>query len=126
MALFCRQPQEAETILLQAGLVYRAIQMNIDLFNWDRYDRFFKARKLKLEQNLDESGKGGGGGREENNVKSPPLPLLSSFFFSRPSFLDQLARKRLLRRLKIIQATVLVSNENATLSQELRLPVCES
>ena len=36
MALFCRQTQEAETILLQAGLVYRAIQMNIDLFNWDR------------------------------------------------------------------------------------------
>ena len=36
MALFCRQPQEAETILLQAGLIYRAIQMNIDLFNWDR------------------------------------------------------------------------------------------
>ena len=37
MALFCRQTQEAETILLQAGLIYRAIQMNIDLFNWDRY-----------------------------------------------------------------------------------------
>lgn len=36
MALFCRQPQEADTILLQAGLIYRAIQMNIDLFNWDR------------------------------------------------------------------------------------------
>lgn len=36
MALFCRQTQEAETILLQAGLIYRAIQMNIDLFNWDR------------------------------------------------------------------------------------------
>merc|ERR1719505_50896 len=36
MALFCRQPQEAETILLQANLVYRAIQMNIDLYNWER------------------------------------------------------------------------------------------
>ncbi|XP_032237699.1 intraflagellar transport protein 80 homolog isoform X2 [Nematostella vectensis] len=36
MALFCRQVMEAETILLQAGLVYRAIQTNIDLFNWDR------------------------------------------------------------------------------------------
>ena len=36
MALFCRQIPDAEAILLQSGLTYRAIQMNIDLFNWDR------------------------------------------------------------------------------------------
>ena len=82
MALFCRQPQEAETILLQAGLVYRAIQMNIDLFNWDRYDCFFKARKLEREQKLDE-GEGKG---QRGNVISPLPPssphLLSSVFLS--------------------------------------------
>jgi intraflagellar transport protein 80 len=36
MALFCQQIQEAEIILLQAGLIFRAIQMHMDLFNWDR------------------------------------------------------------------------------------------
>eukprot|EP00126_Sphaerothecum_destruens_P002345 Sdes_comp15780_c0_seq1m4841 len=36
MALFRRQPLEAEYILLQAGLVYSSIKMNINLFNWDR------------------------------------------------------------------------------------------
>jgi len=36
LALFRRRPDEAEAILLQAGLVYRAIKMNIKLFNWDR------------------------------------------------------------------------------------------
>lgn len=36
MALFCQQVQEAEMILLQAGLIFRAIHMHIDLFNWDR------------------------------------------------------------------------------------------
>ena len=47
MALFCRQTQEAETILLQAGLIYRAIQMNIDLFNWDRYRLRHKSPRKK-------------------------------------------------------------------------------
>ena len=81
MALFCRQPQEAETILLQAGLVYRAIQMNIDLFNWDRYDCFFKARKLEREQKLDE---GGGERTKRKREISSPLPVhpLSSLFLS--------------------------------------------
>ena len=37
MALFCRQIPDAEAILLQSGLIYRAIQMNIDLFNWERF-----------------------------------------------------------------------------------------
>ena len=36
MAVFCGQTQDAEAILLQSGLVYRAIQMYLDLYNWDR------------------------------------------------------------------------------------------
>ena len=36
MAQFCGQPLDAEAILLQSGLTYRAIQMHIDTFNWDR------------------------------------------------------------------------------------------
>lgn len=34
--LFSGQIQEAEATLLQAGLVYQAIQIHIDLFSWDR------------------------------------------------------------------------------------------
>lgn len=36
MALFCRQVDEAETILLQAGLIFRAINMNCKIFRWER------------------------------------------------------------------------------------------
>merc|ERR1711988_629408 len=36
LALFRRQPYEAEAILLQSQLYYRAIKMWIRLFNWDR------------------------------------------------------------------------------------------
>lgn len=36
LALFRRRPDEAEAILLQAGLTFRAIHMNIRLFQWDR------------------------------------------------------------------------------------------
>ena len=36
LCLFRRRPEEAEAILLQAGLVFRAIEMNVKLFNWDR------------------------------------------------------------------------------------------
>eukprot|EP00906_Rhabdomonas_costata_P015489 RCo022262 len=36
LALFQRRPEDAEQILLQAGLVYRAIRMHIRLFNWER------------------------------------------------------------------------------------------
>lgn len=36
MALFCGNSQDAEGILLAAGLTFRAIMMNIELFNWDR------------------------------------------------------------------------------------------
>jgi len=36
MILFSGQQQDAEGLLLQAGLVFRAIMLNLDLFNWDR------------------------------------------------------------------------------------------
>eukprot|EP00658_Telonema_sp_P-2_P035034 TRINITY_DN2552_c0_g1_i4.p1 TRINITY_DN2552_c0_g1~~TRINITY_DN2552_c0_g1_i4.p1 ORF type:complete len:329 (+),score=133.64 TRINITY_DN2552_c0_g1_i4:46-987(+) len=36
LALFRRRPEEAEQILLTAGLHYRAIKLNIKLFNWER------------------------------------------------------------------------------------------
>lgn len=36
MLMFSGQVQEAEATLLQAGLIYQAIQVNIDLFNWER------------------------------------------------------------------------------------------
>nr|XP_023662977.1 intraflagellar transport protein 80 homolog isoform X2 [Paramormyrops kingsleyae] len=34
--LFSGYVQEAESLLLQAGLIYQAIQVNISLYNWDR------------------------------------------------------------------------------------------
>ncbi|TPX35764.1 hypothetical protein SmJEL517_g02004 [Synchytrium microbalum] len=36
LALLARCPQQAESILLSAGLVFRAIQMWISLFHWDK------------------------------------------------------------------------------------------
>nr|XP_002194885.4 intraflagellar transport protein 80 homolog isoform X2 [Taeniopygia guttata] len=36
MLLFSGSTQEAETLLLQAGLFYQAIQININLYNWER------------------------------------------------------------------------------------------
>ncbi|XP_014740018.1 PREDICTED: intraflagellar transport protein 80 homolog [Sturnus vulgaris] len=36
MLLFSGNTQEAETLLLQSGLIYQAIQINIQLFNWER------------------------------------------------------------------------------------------
>jgi intraflagellar transport protein 80 len=36
LALLKKQPREAESILLGANLVYRAIRMWMDLFNWER------------------------------------------------------------------------------------------
>mmetsp|Transcript_42074 Transcript_42074/g.98677 ORF Transcript_42074/g.98677 Transcript_42074/m.98677 type:complete len:767 (-) Transcript_42074:943-3243(-) len=36
LALWRRRPDEAEAILLQAGLFYRAIDMHMRLFHWDR------------------------------------------------------------------------------------------
>ncbi|KAI8852661.1 WD40-repeat-containing domain protein [Chytridium lagenaria] len=36
LALLRKQPKEAEAILISGGLIYRAIRMWINLFNWDR------------------------------------------------------------------------------------------
>ncbi|CAH1781800.1 unnamed protein product [Owenia fusiformis] len=36
MALLCGNTQDAEGILLQGGLIFRGIMMNIQLYNWDR------------------------------------------------------------------------------------------
>ena len=36
MLMFSGQVQEAEATLLQGGLIYQAIRVNIDLFNWER------------------------------------------------------------------------------------------
>ncbi|XP_028275364.1 intraflagellar transport protein 80 homolog [Parambassis ranga] len=36
MLMFSGQVQEAEATLLKAGLIYQAIQINIDLLNWER------------------------------------------------------------------------------------------
>eukprot|EP00050_Salpingoeca_kvevrii_P014961 m.42262 g.42262 ORF g.42262 m.42262 type:complete len:226 (+) comp6080_c0_seq4:2-679(+) len=36
MALFCKQPEEAESILLQAGLIFRAIELNCNQHNWEK------------------------------------------------------------------------------------------
>lgn len=36
MALLCGNHADAEALLLQAGLVFRAIMLNIQLYNWDR------------------------------------------------------------------------------------------
>ena len=36
MALFCKQPQQAEAIYLQSNLIFRAIEVNINLYNWER------------------------------------------------------------------------------------------
>ena len=36
LALFCRQLQMAESLFVQSGFVYRAIEMNMELFQWER------------------------------------------------------------------------------------------
>ena len=36
LALYCKRLEEAEQILLQSKLFYRAIKMNIKLFKWER------------------------------------------------------------------------------------------
>lgn len=36
MALLCGNPSDAESILLQAGLIFRAVMLNMQLYNWDR------------------------------------------------------------------------------------------
>lgn len=36
LALYRRRPTDAENILLQAGMIYRAIKMHLRMYNWDR------------------------------------------------------------------------------------------
>eukprot|EP00033_Pygsuia_biforma_P003426 GCRY01003755.1.p1 GENE.GCRY01003755.1~~GCRY01003755.1.p1 ORF type:complete len:862 (+),score=264.97 GCRY01003755.1:209-2794(+) len=36
LALYKHRPKEAEQILVQAGLVFRAIKMHVNMFNWER------------------------------------------------------------------------------------------
>uniref|UniRef100_A0A061RJ59 Intraflagellar transport protein 80-like n=1 Tax=Tetraselmis sp. GSL018 TaxID=582737 RepID=A0A061RJ59_9CHLO len=49
LALFKRQPQLAERILLQAGLVYRAIDMALTLFQWDHALELAVAHKTHVD-----------------------------------------------------------------------------
>jgi intraflagellar transport protein 80 len=49
LALFKRQPQLAERILLQAGLHYRAIQMAINLFQWEHALELAVAHKTHVD-----------------------------------------------------------------------------
>lgn len=49
LALFQHRTAEAERILLQAGLVYRCIDMNTRLFKWDRALEIAKERKTHVD-----------------------------------------------------------------------------
>ncbi|CCW60819.1 unnamed protein product [Phytomonas sp. EM1] len=49
LALFQQRPVEAERILLQAGLVYRCIDMHTQLFNWERALEIAKDRKTHVD-----------------------------------------------------------------------------
>lgn len=57
LALFQRRPDEAERILLQAGLTYRCIDMHMRLFNWERALQIAKERKTHLDTVLYERDK---------------------------------------------------------------------
>lgn len=49
LALFQHRPAEAERILLQAGLIYRCIDMNTRLFKWERALEVAKDRKTHVD-----------------------------------------------------------------------------
>ncbi|GAX72717.1 hypothetical protein CEUSTIGMA_g173.t1 [Chlamydomonas eustigma] len=49
LALYRRRPDEAEAILLQAGLFYRAIKMNIKLYRWERALDLAQQYKLHID-----------------------------------------------------------------------------
>eukprot|EP00796_Vickermania_ingenoplastis_P004139 gene4139-2981_t len=49
LALFQRRPDEAERILLQAGLTYRCIDMHTRLLNWERALQVAKDRKTHID-----------------------------------------------------------------------------
>ena len=66
------------------------------------------ARKLEREQKKKKvEGGGGGEKRKPSFLHSPPAPPSFLFFCSRPNFLDELARTRLLRRLTICKSIFL-------------------
>lgn len=46
LAMYRRKPDEAEAILLQAGLVFRAIKLNVKLFNFERALELAKQYKV--------------------------------------------------------------------------------
>ena len=60
-----------------------------------RSKRFQSSYSVKVGAGAKKNGRGRGKGEEETLAGKP----LHSFFCSRPNFLDELARKRLLRRL---------------------------
>ncbi|ORC92498.1 intraflagellar transport protein 80 [Trypanosoma theileri] len=49
LALFQRRPAEAERILMQAGLIYRCIDMHTRLFNWERALEIAVERKTHVD-----------------------------------------------------------------------------
>lgn len=49
LALFQRRPDEAERILIQAGLIYRCIDIHLRLFNWENALRVAKERKTHVD-----------------------------------------------------------------------------
>lgn len=36
LALFYRQTHEAENLLIQSGMIFKAIEMHMQLFQWER------------------------------------------------------------------------------------------
>jgi len=49
LALFQRRPEEAERVLLQAGLAFRAIEMHMTLHNWERALDLAVERKTNVD-----------------------------------------------------------------------------
>lgn len=68
LMIFKRKPTEAENILLQAKLVYRAIMLNINAFNWDRALELARQHKTHVDTVLGHRQKYlQGMGREESD-----------------------------------------------------------
>ena len=65
--------------------------------------RFQSSYCTKVRTRAKKGGRGRGMGEEETSFPSFPSPSpVIPFFYSRPNFLDKLARKRLLRRLAFV------------------------
>ncbi|KAK2150951.1 hypothetical protein LSH36_381g02111 [Paralvinella palmiformis] len=67
MALFCGQEADGEAILLQSGLIFRAIIINIQLYNWNSVEM---ARRMKGEQRQRQVERCGPGDRQAGTVLS--------------------------------------------------------